>query len=78
MTNPWYLFGMGSSQLPPWLRGAVPGILPLLQPVAHALIDADEDVSKALASLTAEQLRAGLASPEHAEFAAKLRRTTGS
>ena len=47
-----------STQEPPWLRGPVPGIIPLLQPVAHALIDADEDVRKALASLTPEQLRA--------------------
>lgn len=29
----------------------------MLQPVAHALIDADEDVQKALAALNAEQLR---------------------
>ena len=43
---------------PPWLRGPVAGVIPLLQPVAHALIDADEDVRKALASITAEQLRA--------------------
>ena len=28
----------------------------MLQPVAHALVDADEDTRKALASLTAEQL----------------------
>lgn len=45
------------SNQPPWLRGPVPDVIPLLQPVAHALIDADEDVRKALASLTAEQLR---------------------
>jgi uncharacterized damage-inducible protein DinB len=43
--------------VPPWLRGPVDGIIPLLQPVAHALIDADEDVTKALAPLTAEQVR---------------------
>lgn len=43
--------------VPPWLRGPVDGIVPLLQPVAHALIDADEDVQKALATLNAEQIR---------------------
>lgn len=43
--------------VPPWLRGPVDGIIPLLQPVAHALIDAEEDVTKALASVNAEQVR---------------------
>ena len=44
----------------------MPGILPWLQPVAHALIDADEDVAKAVAGLNAAQLSArpgGGASP---------------
>ena len=31
---------------PAWLRGPVEGIPTLLQPVAHALIDAAEDVQK--------------------------------
>lgn len=44
------------SQQPPWLRGPIPGIPALLQPVAHALVDADEDTRKALAGMTAEQL----------------------
>jgi uncharacterized damage-inducible protein DinB len=44
------------SQQPPWLRGPIPGIPALLQPVAHALVDADEDTRKALAALTAGQL----------------------
>lgn len=44
------------SQQPPWLRGPIPGIPALLQPVAHALVDADEDTQKALATMTAEQL----------------------
>jgi uncharacterized damage-inducible protein DinB len=42
---------------PPWLRGPVEGITPLLQPVAHALIDADEDIQKALKGLSADQIR---------------------
>jgi len=32
----------------PWLRGAVPGVPPVLQPVAHALQHAVEDVRAAL------------------------------
>jgi uncharacterized damage-inducible protein DinB len=44
------------SPQPPWLRGPIAGIPALLQPVAHALVDADEDTRKALAAMTAEQL----------------------
>lgn len=40
----------------PWLRGPVPGIPPLLQPVAHALLMSKEDVSSAVAGLTPEQV----------------------
>jgi uncharacterized damage-inducible protein DinB len=43
---------------PPWLRGPVEGIPALLQPVVHALIDADEDVRKVVSPLTTEQLTA--------------------
>ena len=32
----------------PWLRGPVPGVPPVLQPVAHALLHAVEDVRAAL------------------------------
>lgn len=32
-----------------WLRGPVPGILPFLQPVAHALLQAKEEIHQALA-----------------------------
>jgi uncharacterized damage-inducible protein DinB len=39
-----------------WQRGPVPAIPDQLQPVAHALIGATEDVSAALAGLTASQL----------------------
>lgn len=43
---------------PAWLRGPVEGIPAILQPVAHALIDADEDVQKVVPSLSAAQLAA--------------------
>jgi hypothetical protein len=35
----------------PWLRGPVPGIPPLLQPVAHALLQAVEDVRRVVMPL---------------------------
>jgi uncharacterized damage-inducible protein DinB len=38
------------------LRGPIPGIPALLQPVGHALVDADEDTQKALAQMSIEQL----------------------
>ena len=40
----------------PWLRGSIHGIPDLLQPAAHALVLAKEDVDAAAAGLTAEQL----------------------
>ena len=40
----------------PWLRGAIPGIPPLLMPVAHALVMACEDVERALAGLDVDAL----------------------
>jgi uncharacterized damage-inducible protein DinB len=40
----------------PWLRGPLPGIPSLLQPAAHALIMAREDVSTAVAGMSVEQL----------------------
>jgi uncharacterized damage-inducible protein DinB len=39
-----------------WLRGPLPGVPPLLMPAAHALAGAGEDVARAAAGLTAEQL----------------------
>src|SRR4051812_48675199 len=39
-----------------WLRGAVPGIQPLLQPAAHAIIQAGEDVLPIVQDLTPNQL----------------------
>ena len=43
---------------PPWLRGPVDGIPALLQPVVHALVDADEDVTKVVRPLSAAQVNA--------------------
>ena len=44
-------------QLPEaWLRGPLPGVPPLLQPVAHALLQAESDVAAALAAFPAARL----------------------
>lgn len=47
---------MSTAFQPAWLRGAVEGIPPLLQPVAHALIDADEDVRKFVPPLSDDEV----------------------
>jgi uncharacterized damage-inducible protein DinB len=39
-----------------WLRGPVPGIPPLLQPVAHALLHCREELTAKLTPLTADQI----------------------
>ena len=39
-----------------WLRGPLPGVPPLLQPVAHALLQAESDVAAALAAFPAAKL----------------------
>ena len=39
-----------------WLRGPVPGIAPVLQPAAHALLQVEEDVVPLVTDLTNEQL----------------------
>jgi uncharacterized damage-inducible protein DinB len=39
-----------------WLRGPVPDVPPLLQPAAHALIQAMDDAGAAVSGLSAEQL----------------------
>jgi len=39
-----------------WLRGPIDGIPPLLQPVAHALLQCREEITAAVAGLTADQL----------------------
>ena len=48
-----------------WLRGPLPAVPPLLQPVAHALLQAREEVAEIMADFPAEKLAArplGLAS----------------
>jgi hypothetical protein len=39
-----------------WLRGALPDVPPLLQPVAHALLQVVEDVERALDDLSPDQI----------------------
>jgi uncharacterized damage-inducible protein DinB len=39
-----------------WLRGAVPGVPPLLQPVAHSLLQCRNEVREALRDLAPSQL----------------------
>ncbi len=47
----------GRSNAPePWLRGPVPGVPALLQPAAHALIMAREDIDAALSGISDDQL----------------------
>ena len=41
----------------PWLRGPLPGVDPFLIPAAHALVQASEDLERAAAGLTPDQLR---------------------
>jgi len=49
-----------------WMRGAVPGVPPLLQPVAHALLQAEEEIRDLMHNFPEERLwekPAGKASP---------------
>ena len=41
-----------------WLRGPLPGVAPVLQPAAFALVQAREDIARAVEGLSAAQLRA--------------------
>ena len=41
---------------PPWLRGPVPDVIPMLQPVAHSLIDCREDVETRLVGVSADRI----------------------
>jgi uncharacterized damage-inducible protein DinB len=48
-----------------WLRGALPGVPPLLQPVAHALLQANEEIAELMTDFPDEllwQRPAGVAS----------------
>ena len=47
---------MSTPRPEPWLRGPLPGIPDLLQPVGHALTAAREDVAGAVADLTSTQV----------------------
>ena len=52
----------------PWLRGPVPEVSPLLQPVAHALLQAVEDVRRVVAPLNHDALWARPASAASVGF----------
>lgn len=39
-----------------WLRGPLPGIDPLLMPAAHALVQAREDIVRAVDGVTVDEL----------------------
>ena len=47
---------MASGAPEAWLRGPVPGVAPALMPVAHALLQAREDVERVATEATAEEL----------------------
>ncbi len=48
---------MATSSAPEaWLRGPLPGYSPLLMPIAHALLQAREDVERVATTATAEEL----------------------
>jgi len=47
---------MTPPQPEPWMRGAVDGVPPLLQPVAHSLVFVREELQRVLPSLTPDQL----------------------
>lgn len=47
---------MAEQQPEVWQRGKIEGIPPLLQPVAHALLQADEEVQKISADVPADKL----------------------
>lgn len=57
---------MAAPQPEVWQRGPLPGIIPLLQPVAHALLQAREEVNEIMENFPTELLwerPAGVASP---------------
>jgi uncharacterized damage-inducible protein DinB len=52
----YFLFMTKPAQLEYWLRGPVPGIPALLQPAAHALLQAREEVNVLMSGFPAEKL----------------------
>lgn len=60
----------------PWLRGAVPGIPALLQPVAHALIHSRENLTDVVLPLTDSQLWCSIG--QSASVGYHLRHLSGS
>lgn len=57
---------MASNNIEIWLRGPLPNVPPLLQPVAHALLQVSEELNELMAGFPDELLwvrPAGLASP---------------
>jgi hypothetical protein len=61
---------------PPWLRGPVPDVIPMLQPVAHSLIDCLEDVETRLAAVSVERIWAKPGNAASVGF--HVRHATGS
>jgi uncharacterized damage-inducible protein DinB len=47
---------MATAQPEVWLRGPIAGIAPLLQPVAHSLLQCREEVQSSMIGLTSEQI----------------------
>jgi uncharacterized damage-inducible protein DinB len=45
-----------SNTVEPWLTGPVPGVDPYLQPAAHALLQASEDLGRAAGDLSPDEL----------------------
>lgn len=54
-----------------WLRGPVTGVPPLLQPVAHSLLQSLEELRRELSDLTPAELRARPAGAASVEFHAR-------
>ena len=59
-----------------WLRGPLPDVIPVLQPAAHALLQSAEDIERAAASLTFDELWVQPGGAASAAF--HLRHITGS
>ena len=59
-----------------WLRGPVSGVPPLLQPVAHSLLQSREELQRVLSDLTPAELRARPAGGASVEY--HVRHAVGS